>query len=121
MCAFPSLPLGHYNVNESSITVISVDLSSAFNGGNNSPTWTFEANSDQRINFNFSTYYFSFNIYEIGDGLVRGESTRLARFKGIDQPSNVTSVSSCAWLSVDVLSICQKCLTNIFKSFWQSI
>ena len=38
---------------------------------------------------------------EIGEGLVAGEETRLARFSGTDLPWEVTSVSNSAWIRIE--------------------
>ena len=67
--------------------------------------WTFNTTTESRIQFTISEFrlYWSSNYHsslEIGDGLVPGDSSRLAVFRGLDLPSNVTSVSSSAWLSV---------------------
>ena len=67
--------------------------------------WTFNTTTESRIQFTISefSFYWSSNYHsslEIGDGLVPGDSSRLAVFRGLDLPSNVTSVSSSAWLSV---------------------
>ena len=101
---------GHYDVSEESIILSSNNLSS----GDKNHVWTFRANTNQRINFHFPKYFFSFNVYEIGDGMNKSSPTRLARFKGIDYPSNVTSVSNCAWFSVDVLYLHRFSPTHLF-------
>ena len=105
-----SLPLfstaGHHFLdfaNNTLVVISTKELYDAYQTGDNSPLWTFSTLEGSRIRFTFTSFGFSTfysNFLEIGDGLVRGNATRLAHFTGYDTPSNVTSVSSKAWLSV---------------------
>ena len=97
---------GNYclDVNESMV-ISNSDLYSTSQGYND-VIWTFNTSLGHRINFTFTNFglYWSTNYYsflEIGDGLDPGESSRLAHFRGLDLPSNVTSVSNAAWMKVN--------------------
>ena len=67
-------------------------------------TWTFTTSAHQRIRFSFSDFHVSTyhqdHYLEIGDGLIGKDSTRLARFRGHDLPTDVVSVSNSAWLNM---------------------
>ena len=97
---------GLYNIqNGSTIEITKADINASFRHSSSLLVWTFKATTESRIIFTFSKFgfYWSSNYHsslEIGDGLVPGDSSRLAVFRGLDLPSNVTSVSSSAWLSV---------------------
>ena len=95
----------HYIQNGSTMVITKSDLNTSFRHSSSLLVWTFKATNESRIKFTFSEFkfYWSSNYYsslEIGDGLFPGDSSRLAVFRGLDLPSNVTSVSSSAWLSV---------------------
>ena len=55
-----------------------------------------------RIKFTFQQFDFDdlYGHLEIGDGVVSGGATRLARFSKTDIPSNVSSVSNAGWITV---------------------
>ena len=94
--------LGHYDVSERSISISTKD--SRMEPQPYTMVWTFDADSDQRIQFNFSHEHSSYNIIEIGDGPIKSSSTRLAKFKpNVATPSDVVSVSCSAWLSIHIL------------------
>ena len=98
--------LGHRFVDpEIPVTVDKSDVYEAYRSDNFLPTWTFNTSIGYRIQFQFekfSSYWSSnyFSALEIGDGLDVKASTRLAHFRGLDMPSNVTSVSNEAWMKV---------------------
>ena len=90
---------------DSSITVDKSDVYEAYRRDNFLPTWAFNTSSGYRIHFQFGkfSFYWSTSYYsalEIGDGLNVKASTRLVHFRGLDMPSNVTSVSNEAWMKV---------------------
>ena len=97
----PILDSGHYHVGERSIIVSTRDVNTTNQPGIYVPVWTFEANIDQKVKFHFSRYTFALSRIEIGDGVVRGIETRLASFKEFSTPSDVTSISNLAWLSIN--------------------
>ena len=81
------------------------DVYEAQRSGDYIPEWTFNTSAGYRIRFEFQyfSFYWSSSNYsalEIGDGLTRGADTRLVHFRGLYLPSNVTSVSSSAWIRV---------------------
>ena len=87
------------------MTINKDDVYAAYRGGDYLPDWTFNTEEGFRIYFEFEqfSFYWSSNYYsalEIGDGATRGAETRLAHFRGLDKPSNVTSVSNAAWMKV---------------------
>ena len=99
--------LGLYLIDpDTSVTINKNDVYTAYRGGNTtSPEWIFETTSGFRIQFEFEqfTFYWSTSYYsalEIGDGVTRGAETRLVHFRGLDKPSDVTSVSNAAWMRV---------------------
>ena len=64
--------------------------------------WTFITTEELNVRIAFQDFFlYEFYEYlEIGDGLIVREDTRLAHFTGIDLPSNVTSITSAAWIAV---------------------
>ena len=103
---------GHIIVDESSsITLTSYDLAKSLScapEGFTHPVLTFSTlGQDLKIGFFFQEFNLnhSHEYLEIGDGSFRHgrkDTSRLARFSGTALPSNVTSVSNVAWLSVDI-------------------
>ena len=101
----------HIILNEpSSITLTSYDLAKSLScapEGFTQPVLTFSTLwQDLKIGFFFQEFYLnnSHEYLEIGDGSFRHgrkDTSRLARFSGTALPSNVTSVSNAAWISVD--------------------
>ena len=93
---------GHYFLDgDSSISISEADVNST----NASNQWTFEASLGFRIVFTFHTFglYWSSNYYtalEIGDGNEISPATRLAHFRGLHKPDNVTSIANAAWMIV---------------------
>ena len=87
-------------------TISSVDIFHPLpceTNGTTFPEFVFEAPRGLRVRFAF--YQFAFDgpeeYMEIGEGLVAGEETRLARFSGRDVPSDVTSVSNATWIRIN--------------------
>ena len=94
---------GHYIVGPMGVNFSTKDLNATLLVEGDSPVWTFEASIDQRIQFVFPHDFRVFTNIEIGDGMIKGQSTRLARFNPVfETPSDVTSISHLAWLSTDV-------------------
>ena len=67
--------------------------------------WRFETSTGYRIRFifhDFSLYWSSgyYSALEIGDGISPGISSKLAHFRGLDEPSDVTSISDRAWMTI---------------------
>ena len=97
---------GFHNIqNGSTIAITKADINASFRHSSSLFVWIFNTTTESRIQFTFSKFgfYWSSNYHsslEIGDGLVPGDSSRLAVFRGLDLPSGVMSVSSSAWLSI---------------------
>ena len=101
-------PPDHHNLNETSLIKISShDVISAIPCDENCTTskqWTFKAPENLRVRLAFENFSFPapHGYLEIGDGVIMRETTRLVHFTGTDFPSNVTSVTNAAWLTVHV-------------------
>ena len=67
-----------------------------------SPRWNFVADEYMRVHIEFQELEcWKDECYiEIGDGLIFGTDTKLARFAGRALPCNVTSISNTAWIIV---------------------
>ena len=101
-------PSEHHTLNERSLVNISSnDVISAIpctECCTTSKQWTFEAPENLRVRLTFENFSFPdpHGYLEIGDGIIIGENTRLAHFTGTSLPSNVTSVTNAAWITVHV-------------------
>ena len=120
---FSSPFAGHYFIDhESQLTITKDDINTTYGVGDNSPDWTFNSSKGFRINFEFQrfSFYWSSSYYsalEIGDGLTRGTETRLAHFRGLDKPNDVTSISNAAWMRVYAPYLFPN-LAFPYKTFW---
>ena len=91
--------------NTPGIVISSYEISEALREGTNGPvtsTWNFNATEGFRIGIIFEILCFTDanDTVQIGDGLVFGEETRLAHFGGTTLPSEVTTISNSAWISI---------------------
>ena len=92
---------GHHSIrNQETVTINSIDGADAFYFQHCIwYIWTFSTSEPSRIKIMFQEFDFEESEFlVIGDGLVHGEDKRLANFSGNELPSDVTSVSSSAWI-----------------------
>ena len=63
---------------------------------------TFETSSDFRVRITFEIFLFENHdeYFEIGDGIVHEQETKLASFSGATKPSDVISVSNVVWMNI---------------------
>ena len=114
-------------MDEASIITISTDeVTSPISCDGNCVTskqWTFKTTEELRVRVVFREFVFSesYEYLEMGDGLIVREDTRLAHFTGIYLPSNVTSITSAAWIAVyfkcgEIISSFNITITSISNS-----
>ena len=106
------LDLGHFHINDnSSLPISSHDFVKSISNSGGCLQWhvlTVNTSSDYqaRISFNEPVFGNREEYLEIGDGLIQGKETRLARFNGSTLPNDVISVSNAAW--INIISPCTK-------------
>ena len=106
---------GHTYLNEtSSFTIASDEIISPISCRENctsSKHWSFNTSETLRVRVTFENFIFTDpqDYIEIGDGLIIEDGTRLTHFSGTDFPSNVTTVTNAAWITIH-----SKC-NNTFK------
>ena len=85
-----------------SATITTDTIYRAYQARDHSPSWTFKTAGKFKIGFKFHVFDIrsSADYLEIGDGLEIKQSTVLVHFSGRTLPSNVTSISNCAWMKV---------------------
>ena len=104
--------LGHFHINDnSSLPISSHDFVKSISNSGGCLRWhdltVSTSNGYQvRISFNEPVFGNRDEYLEIGDGLIHGKETRLARFNGSTLPNDVTSVSNAAW--INIISPCSK-------------
>ena len=92
-----------YISDTSSIAITSDEIGSTLPCNSTCSTWplfSFGTSDVLKIKFYFQRFILENQYIDIGDGIVRGRATRLARFSNTDSPNNVSSVSNAAWLTI---------------------
>ena len=98
--------LGHFHINDNtSLQISSHDFVKSISNSGGCLKWhdlTVSTSSGYqvRISFNEPVFGNRDEYLEIGDGLIQGKETRLARFNGSTLPNDVISVSNAAWINI---------------------